>query len=118
MAHWIIEDKGFGGTVYMCSECRHSWNDIYSDISDKEHCPICKSTMDRDQDEYIEDKPSDFARKYLMRPVRDAHKSLAVFQEQESKLIQLSGCDMDKLIELFAAGYTLQPPNKSFDILY
>ena len=66
--------------------------------------------------EYIEDKPSDFVRKYLMRPVRDMHKNLAVYQEREHKLIQVSGYDIEKLIELFAAGYTLVPPDyKSVD---
>ena len=31
-------------------------------------------------------------------------------EQKEQTLIKLTGCDMDKLIELFAAGYTLTPP--------
>lgn len=37
--------------------------------------------------------------------------SLRAYIEKEHRLIQVSGFDIDKLIELFAAGYTLQPPD-------
>lgn len=30
--------------------------------------------------------------------------------ERNTKLRQLTGYDMEKLLELFAAGYTLEPP--------
>jgi hypothetical protein len=36
---------------------------------------------------------------------------LGKYIEKETNLIQVSGFDIDKLIELFAAGYTLQPPD-------
>lgn len=43
MAHWIIEDKGFGGTDYQCSACKDIWNDLFhKDISSiTECCPGC-----------------------------------------------------------------------------
>ena len=54
MAHWIIEDQGFGGQVYKCSECGDSWNDIYSDISRETECPNCGALIHEDETEYIE----------------------------------------------------------------
>ena len=46
---------------------------------------------------------------YMNIPCEDI-KTWREFEEQENRLIQVSGFDMEKLIELFAAGYTLQPP--------
>lgn len=43
--------------------------------------------------------------------------ALRAYNEMETKLIQLTGYDMRKLIELFAAGYTLEPPRYSIDKL-
>ena len=37
-------------------------------------------------------------------------KALQKYNEMETVLIQLTGHNMEKLIELFAAGYTLEPP--------
>lgn len=54
MAHWIIEDKGFGGVVYKCSNCGESWNEYYSKFP-KDHCVYCREDIDEDADEYIED---------------------------------------------------------------
>lgn len=54
MAHWIIEDHGFGGQTYICSECRESWNDIYSNVSMEETCPNCGALINEDETEYIE----------------------------------------------------------------
>lgn len=51
--------------------------------------------------------------KYLWRPYTRAIKNLRQYEEDEQRLIELSGCDIDKLIELFAAGYTLKPPEPS-----
>lgn len=51
--------------------------------------------------------------KYLWRPYTRAIKSLGQYEEAEARLIQLTGFDIDKLIELFAAGYTLKPPEAS-----
>ena len=35
---------------------------------------------------------------------------LRIYEEMETTLIKLTGYDMERLIELLAAGYTLQPP--------
>ena len=105
MAHWIIEDHGFGGQTYTCSECRESWNDIYSNVSMEETCPKCGALINEDETEYIE-----YPRTYIGHPYHNASKTLRHYEETETKLIKVSGFDMEKLIELFAAGYTLQPP--------
>ena len=54
MAHWIIEDKGFGGVVYTCSNCRETWNDYYSKFP-KDYCCWCGENIDEDANEYIEE---------------------------------------------------------------
>lgn len=60
MAHWIVDDQGFGGTYYKCSECKETWNDIYSNIpycnDFYEKCPNCGAPMDEDDVEYVEKK--------------------------------------------------------------
>ena len=56
MAHWIIEDHGFGGQYYRCSECRESWCDIYKDVSMEETCPHCGAPINEDENEYLENK--------------------------------------------------------------
>lgn len=58
MAHWIIEDNGFAGSIYECSECRESWSDLFKlpdgeYISYHEHCPNCNAPINDDADEYI-----------------------------------------------------------------
>ena len=55
MAYWIVEDHGFGGQYYMCSNCRNVWIDIYEDIPE-DACPKCGNPIDEDKTEYI-DKP-------------------------------------------------------------
>lgn len=57
MAHWIVEDKGFGGNFYRCSNCGDVWNDLFGD-REKEYCRCCGATMDEEPDfgEYVEDK--------------------------------------------------------------
>lgn len=57
-AHWIIEDHGFGGSNYRCSNCHDSWNDIYEDVSGNEYCPSCKVKIDQDATEYIDETKS------------------------------------------------------------
>lgn len=54
MTHWIIEDKGFGGVVYRCSNCGESWNDYYCKFP-KDFCAWCGELIDEDADEYIEE---------------------------------------------------------------
>lgn len=60
----------------------------------------------------------DFERLYLGLPMNGS-KTLREFDEMEHQLIKVSGFDMEKLIELFAAGYTLQPPKiaRNFKII-
>ena len=43
---------------------------------------------------------------YYQRSLRRAEE----LEQKEQILINITGCNMDKLIELFAAGYTLTPP--------
>lgn len=52
MAHWIIEDQGFVGTYYTCSECGEYFWDIF-ELPDISECPKCHAKMDKDN-EYIE----------------------------------------------------------------
>lgn len=52
-----------------------------------------------------------FRRVYMNIPYTER-----VYSEKEARLIAVSGFDVEKLIELFAAGYTLQPPkNRSME---
>lgn len=53
MAHWIIDDKGFDGVLYECSNCGHSWNDYYCNFS-KDICESCGAHIG-DEDEYVEE---------------------------------------------------------------
>ena len=53
MAYWIIEDKGFGGVTYKCSNCGALWYDCY-DIFSKKFCAVCGEDIDEDANEYIE----------------------------------------------------------------
>ena len=46
-------------------------------------------------------------------------ETIQAYDEMNTTLINLTGYDMEKLIELFAAGYTLQPPAyTSFEDLF
>lgn len=54
MAHWIIEDKGFGGVTYTCSHCREVWNDYYSKFP-KSFCAWCGEDIDEDENEYVDE---------------------------------------------------------------
>lgn len=56
MAHWIIDDHGFGGQFYRCSKCGDSWCDIYDDHLSDDVCPSCGEPIDHDKNEYIQDK--------------------------------------------------------------
>lgn len=55
MAHWVIEDQGFGGCWYRCSDCGDSFNDIYHDVSSIGPCPSCGASINTDENEYIEE---------------------------------------------------------------
>ena len=53
MAHWKIEDYGFGGSTYTCSECGFLFNDLFHQY-DTDYCPNCKEYMEEDEAEYME----------------------------------------------------------------
>jgi hypothetical protein len=114
MAHWIVDDHGFGGAYYRCSNCREVWCNIYDDVSMEETCPHCGAPID-DEKEYMEEKkkptiPFNLAT-IINNRIEDVHARKA-YEENEQKLIALTGFNIEKLIELFAAGYTLQPPTQ------
>ena len=53
MAHWIIDDYGFGGTFYKCSECGKLYWDVHEDVNGEDKCPNCNSSMDEDANVYM-----------------------------------------------------------------
>lgn len=53
MAHWIIDDHGFGGTYYRCSECGTGYLDIFDDVCGEENCPHCGAPIDDDRNVYM-----------------------------------------------------------------
>lgn len=55
MAHWIIEDHGFGGQYYTCSNCKELWIDIFHDVGGEDCCPACGEPIDIDENEYIDE---------------------------------------------------------------
>ena len=117
MAHWIIDDHGFGGQYYKCSECGEGWCDIFDDHLSEEKCPSCGAPIDEDKAEYIEKK------KYRVPIIPELSmikrsKSLRDYEELEYKINKLTGFNISQLVELFAAGYTLKAPkNIGFDSL-
>ena len=120
MAHWIVDDHGFGGVYYRCSECGESWCNIYSDVSSGDKtCPNCGAAMDEDETEYIEEKKKGFRFSDIFSGyTRKKSDLIRYYDEKNTTLRQLTGYDIEKLIELFAAGYTLEPPKYStFDEL-
>ena len=52
MAHYIIDDWGFSGTYYRCSECGCVFWDILERI-DHEQCPNCGELIDEDASVYM-----------------------------------------------------------------
>lgn len=57
MAHWIVDDRGFGGVYYTCSKCGSVWNDLFGN-REKDNCRFCGAVMDEEADcgEYVEVK--------------------------------------------------------------
>ena len=45
MAHWIIEDHGFGGQYYKCSNCGEVWCDLFYGVSSQNKCPECGENL-------------------------------------------------------------------------
>lgn len=124
MAHWIIEDFGFGkigGINYTCSTCGRMWNSRDYKVYEWDHCPRCNEPIDDDLSEYVEE-----SNKHEWTVTTDLSKWLAsslipstriaqikYYDEASEKLKQLTGHDLLKLIDLFAAGWTLEPPKQT-----
>lgn len=53
MAHWIIDDHGFGGMFYTCSKCGATYCDIFNDVGGEERCPDCNSLINDDENVYM-----------------------------------------------------------------
>ena len=110
MAHWIIEDEGFGGTVYECSACGRRWNDLYTKVRlGGDTCPSCGEDMDDDETVYIEEKKNKPTVISLPLPSNMLRRH-AEIEEQLAVLHKLTGYTLDDLITKFMAGYTLRPP--------
>lgn len=58
MAHWIIEDRGFGGATYKCSVCGDIQDDICTNVSLFTECPNCGCPINEEENEYVENTPS------------------------------------------------------------
>jgi hypothetical protein len=122
MAHWIIDDHGFGGTYYTCSECGEVFIDIFEDVCGEDKCPHCGSVINDEENEYYKNgrKETESENKKCslnkciqsMNLLRETEylKRIRDVEEKLHKLEYLSGYKLDRLIELFAAGYTLQTP--------
>ena len=114
MAHWIIEDEGFGGTVYECSSCGRRWNDLYTKVRlGGDTCPSCGGKMDDDETVYIEKKKNKPAAISLPLPSNMLRRH-AEIEEQLAVLHKLTGYTLEELITKFAAGYTLCPPDDDY----
>ena len=109
MAHWIVEDHGFGGQYYRCSECRESWCDIFQDVSMEFRCPNCGATINDDETIYLDKKKRGVFNIFDLSSVT-ARTVLQAYNELEDKLVMLTGFDLETMVKMFAAGYTLQPP--------
>lgn len=120
MAHWIIEDKGFGGLVFQCSNCGASWNDIFhSGIGCWDKCPNCHEDMDEER-EYVEKKLVENPLATLRNIYENVAKATIAYQnmgdairridENVMTLEQVSGMSIENLIKLFSAGWTLKEP--------
>lgn len=134
MAHWIIEDKGFGGQLFECSNCGDVWNDIFhSEVGCWDVCPSCGEEMDEER-EYVK-KKLDKLKEHISKlgvsaskasnnlgSVVDIYKQIAKNAkvtadkcEQINKLEFISGMTIDELIEKFVAGWVLVPSVMVYD---
>lgn len=78
MAHWIIDDRGFGGMFYTCSNCGEVFSDISKDnpgMWDK--CKDCGANLDEedvytdDDTEYHEGKANKAIREDIEKAMRE-----------------------------------------------
>lgn len=92
MAHWIIEDKGFGGTDYQCSECGNIWNDLFykGSLSMAERCPGCEASFNEDEIEYVEQTKNDEQPMYYYEDAIEFIRSRSDLSEDViSKVLEL-----------------------------
>ena len=69
--------------------------------------------MDTDSVEFLTIAGEDcIATRVMAKTYEYCRKDLQYYVETENRLIKISGLDMEKLIELFAAGYILVAPKK------
>lgn len=54
MAHWIIEDDGFGVQNYKCSSCKSIWSDAFYGVSSVDKCPECREQINKNENKYID----------------------------------------------------------------
>lgn len=99
MAHWIIEDKGFGGVVYRCSNCRESWDDYYCKFP-KDFCAWCGESIDEDADEYIEDvKKTGIIGKWEGTPIIEIPALISWLNDQKYTNVDETSDDMTEEFE-------------------
>lgn len=53
--HWIIDDHGFGGTFYTCSECKHVMWDGLDIVDTRRPCPKCFAPLHEGETLYMKD---------------------------------------------------------------
>lgn len=53
MAHYIVDDRGFGGVWYTCSNCGAIYWDILEDV-DMHRCRTCGEEIDLDKNEVLQ----------------------------------------------------------------
>ena len=96
MAHWIIEDKGFGGQDYTCSNCKECWNDLFHNPYTWNVCENCRECIEEGKEEYIEEDykdcnekiafPFQFMNQYLLGEI-DLDSALDSTLQEVDKLI-------------------------------
>lgn len=137
MAHWIIEDKGFGGSEFQCSNCGDLWNDIFhSGVGCWKKCPSCGEEMDErsdvmsseerldDEREYVEEKKTKQLANSFKNITESISKATIAYQnmgdairridENVMTLEQVSGMSIENLIKLFSAEWVLTPPPTTY----
>lgn len=45
LAHWLVEDQGFAGTTYTCSNCGESFNNLFHRVYEFDKCPKCEAPI-------------------------------------------------------------------------
>lgn len=45
LAHWLVEDHGFAGTTYTCSNCGEPFNDLFHRVYEFDKCPKCEALI-------------------------------------------------------------------------